>query len=611
MKILIIDDEETVRRSLERYVRFRGDQTFTAATGRSGLHLLTVEPIDLVITDINMPDIDGLEVLQQVQLKYPDLPVIVVTAYANTDLAIKAVNQGAFAFLQKPILAQTLNGKINEAFERVHDRLRVYARLANLEHTAQTRQERLEQEQAFSAAILRHAPFPVCLLDAQGLIHMANPPFRANFGGNTDLGQAVPDLDLQQLKTGQSIQFSLKSGSQVGRSFRVSGFDVDSAPYVRFRCLFFQDTTIAERVAAEHRLRQECFSRVYEFRTATAPLVHSPQLLPRLTELALAALRPLNPLQLRLRIGGNECRNGTAQETDSPYLNFEIGGEIGETGSMELYADAPVHIEIQRDFAGKLAEIIGQRLMDRAIQLRLIQNNQLRALGEMAAGVAHELNQPLSGIRVFAEGLLYGLNRNWPTPQGELAETLGDIVAQVDRMSDIIGHMRDFSPRSDRDTVMAFSLATSIDNILKLVRTQLADHGIILELEVTPDLPEIRGWPRQLEQVLLNLILNARQAIEQHAPARPLLRLCLHSHDNSEIHLVVADNGGGIPPKIFSHIFEPFFTSKAGGVGTGLGLSISHHIIQEHSGRIEVNNQPGQGAIFTVILPAHDKDIPL
>jgi DNA-binding NtrC family response regulator len=122
MNILIIDDEEIVLHTLERYIEYRGDTPLVALHGRAGLDILDEQAVDLVITDVNMPDMDGLEVLQAVSQKNPDIPVIIITAYADTDMAIRAVNQGAFAFLQKPLLADSLGEKIDDALLAIETR---------------------------------------------------------------------------------------------------------------------------------------------------------------------------------------------------------------------------------------------------------------------------------------------------------------------------------------------------------------------------------------------------------------------------------------------------------------------------------------------------------
>jgi len=234
----------------------------------------------------------------------------------------------------------------------------------------------------------------------------------------------------------------------------------------------------------------------------------------------------------------------------------------------------------------------------------------------MAAGVAHELNQPLSGIRTFAEGALYGLEKGWETSQGELRQTFQDIVEQADRMTAIIDRMRTFSRDSSEEDPVPFQIGEVIQGVFKLVGTQLKVHGVTVNVDAPEGLPECRGWPQQIEQVLLNLITNARQAMDERAALvkagkvsadsrwTPVLEVQARIEKGEDrLRVEVTDTGGGVPEEILPRVFEPFFTSKEAGKGTGLGLSISRSIVQKHGGTIEVANRPGIGATFSVVLP--------
>ena len=145
MDILIIDDEEIVRRTLQRYIEHRGDTPYLAENGRVGLKLLQEQSIDLIITDVRMPDIDGMEVLHQVRDHHAEIPVIIVTAYADTDTAIQAVNEGAFAFLQKPILPNALNTRIDEVLDDLIRRHQQSAHLEGLEKNTAEQHRRAAQ----------------------------------------------------------------------------------------------------------------------------------------------------------------------------------------------------------------------------------------------------------------------------------------------------------------------------------------------------------------------------------------------------------------------------------------------------------------------------------
>jgi PAS domain S-box-containing protein len=270
------------------------------------------------------------------------------------------------------------------------------------------------------------------------------------------------------------------------------------------------------------------------------------------------------------------------------------------------------------------ADITQRRQAERqAAQQRAqaMQADRFHALGEMAANVAHELNQPLNGIRAFAEGAAIGLRQGWPVHQGELLESLSDIVAQVDRATEIIDHMRGFARDPDALTPTVFTLRQVVDGATKLLGTQLRARSIAVDTEVSDDLMPCQGRANQLEQVLLNLVANARDAIvaraareaaedqrqERQAPTpwRGQIKIkAQNATAGPAVQLTVADNGGGLAPAAEGRLFEPFFTTKPVGQGTGLGLAIAYAIVSEHRGRIDVENRPGDGVTFTVVLPA-------
>ncbi|MDE2059171.1 MAG: GAF domain-containing protein [candidate division NC10 bacterium] len=231
-------------------------------------------------------------------------------------------------------------------------------------------------------------------------------------------------------------------------------------------------------------------------------------------------------------------------------------------------------------------------------QAQLIQSGKLAAVGTLAAGVAHELNQPLMVIRGYAQELL------WDKRIGdeEMRDDLQRIEAQTTRMTAIINHLRDFS-RESKGRREVTDLNQVVKDSLTFLGQQLRTKNIAVVQELHPALPPVRADPLQIEQVLLNLITNARDAIEGAELGTITVRTELAS--DSRIALSVTDSGPGIPEDIGPRIFDPFFTTKEVGKGTGLGLSICHGIIEEHGGELTMESPvaDGKGARFTIILP--------
>ena len=236
---------------------------------------------------------------------------------------------------------------------------------------------------------------------------------------------------------------------------------------------------------------------------------------------------------------------------------------------------------------------------EQAIERRAMANAKLATLGELATGLAHELNQPIAVMSLAAENaedaLLEGV-AGIPSARIRLAR----IVDQAQRAKNIVSHLRIFG-RADSGPMMPVRLADAIDGALALVGNHLHNDGIAVEIDLPPALPAVRGRLVPIESVLVNLCMNARDAMRGLSPDRRILRIEAHSVPQGRVELRVMDSGGGIPASAMPRLFEPFFTTKAAGEGTGLGLSISHGMMQSMDGDLSVANI-GTGACFVLTM---------
>ena len=237
---------------------------------------------------------------------------------------------------------------------------------------------------------------------------------------------------------------------------------------------------------------------------------------------------------------------------------------------------------------------------------KLVQTEKLAAMGELAASVAHELNQPLNAIKVIGQSILrYPESYDRQAVENDLRE----IVALVGSMAEIIDAMRVFARRSTETERRSVDVNAVIQGVLRLVGEQIRVQDIELATRLDPHLPSISGDATRLWQVLLNLITNARDAVAARpGPDRRIEVSTRRPADgdplaDSHILIEVSDNGMGMAEHVRQAIFQPFFTTKDPGKGTGLGLSIARKIVEEHEGRIEVRSEPGRGTRFTVALP--------
>ena len=242
-----------------------------------------------------------------------------------------------------------------------------------------------------------------------------------------------------------------------------------------------------------------------------------------------------------------------------------------------------------------------------------MRSDRLRSLGEMAAGIAHELNQPLVGVRGIAEHILIALEKGWDLGREKLAERATTIVAQADRMTHIIEHVRLFARESGKPELSPVHVNDVVTSAIELLGAQMSTQGIEVVTDLEASLRPVTANPYSLEEVFLNPLSNARDAIGERTGADlPLAggrisvrtRAIDNGSANSYVRMEVADNGPGIPEAIAARVFDPFFTTKDPDKGTGLGLAICKSIIEQFDGDLDLSSTAGAGTTMTVTLPS-------
>jgi PAS domain S-box-containing protein len=239
-------------------------------------------------------------------------------------------------------------------------------------------------------------------------------------------------------------------------------------------------------------------------------------------------------------------------------------------------------------------------------ETKLIQAGKMATLGEMSTGVAHELNQPLNAIKLGSEFLLTMREQGRTVPETQFQEVAAEISKAVDRAAAIIDHLREFGRRS-LVSKQKIDVNRAVRGVFTILGQQLKVHGIEVTIDLDEMLPPIMADENRIEQVLVNLVNNARDAMEARAggemetgPAVLTVRSFLES---DRVVVTVADTGTGIPPRVRDRVFEPFFTTKEVGKGTGLGLSISYGIVRDYDGTIDFETAEGVGTTFKLSFP--------
>ncbi|VAX24523.1 hypothetical protein MNBD_NITROSPINAE02-1980 [hydrothermal vent metagenome] len=279
-----------------------------------------------------------------------------------------------------------------------------------------------------------------------------------------------------------------------------------------------------------------------------------------------------------------------------------ISTEAGEMAHL-IIRDITHRLKLEeklKEYSEHLEELVYKRTEELKIaQGELIQASKMAAIGEMASGVVHEINNPMGVIRGYAEELLYRINKISPQNYNveEILSSLETIVKQADRCQEITDTLLNFS-RRQKMTVSAVDINEVIFQVIHFASHKAKEKDVKIINELASNIPTVLTDSCMLEQILLNLYLNAMDAIEDSGKITTTT-----SFYHSEVKISITDDGTGIAAENLPTIFDPFFTTKVSGQGTGLGLSICTRLIERLQGKITVESKPGEGATFSVTLP--------
>ena len=539
--VLIVDDDRIIRKQLENELKRDFFETFVAADGKTTLEIFGREKIDIVILDVKLPDIDGLELLKDIKEKKPDCEVIVITGVGSQEIAISSLRRGAIDYIEKPIDLDELVAALGRAVEKLSERE---------EFSYKNRLLVIDDEEEIVKRLTR-------VLGKEGyeVIGAFNGKDGLDVIQSSKIDVIITDIRMHDMD-GIDV---LKKAKKLYRD--IEGIVVTG----------FKDQELAIK-----SLRAGALDYL------TKPI--------NLDELLFAVQRAIEKINLN--------RN-------------------------QLYRSR--ELKITSEIITKMNEELERRIKERSQELdqtqaQLFQTSKLATLGEMSAGLAHEMNQPLGGISLTAKYMGKLMERGKLSNE-EIESGLRDIETSVKRMARIIKHIRTFA----RQDTLAFSevnVNETIDSAMSLLGEQLRLHSIEVKLDLDPALPNIAGEPYQLEQVWINIIGNARDSMDEKSERisdgrlqidgyKKSINISTINHLESETPFVevrVTDNGIGFTEEQGKRIFEPFFTTKEVGKGMGLGLSITHGIIESHKGTIEVEGEAGEGAVVRILLPVEDKN---
>ncbi|WP_449258865.1 PAS domain S-box protein [Chlorobium limicola] len=662
--VLVVDDSAISRTLVVHIIQKLGYQTIQADNGDACIELLNTRSIDLLLLDIHMPGKNGLEILDYIREKNMVLPVIMISGSSDIEQAIQSLKLGAYTYLLKPVepgrLEITLKNALNE-FE-----LRRKVRL-------------------FSAAITE-SPFGVAITDRNGIIEYTNPGFTTITGYAEDeargknigilksgrQSRAFYSKFWKTIESGRIWQGEIvnrrKNGDLYTEHCIVSPIPDTNGTITHFISIK-QDVTLRKK---EQEALAESEQRFQEF----ADLV--PQPLFETDNKGNITFANHTGLQLfgyskaeiendfsclRLFAPEDQERIRTAiasSISNTPIDNHEYTAlkKDGSTFPILIYSSPIIRngkpsglrgigLDITERKRGELQlmelnQTLEERVEERTRELeithqQMVLQEKLASIGQLAAGLAHEINNPVNFLRINLASLkedvtdlrllleayraiIRSAETRPPSPeelqkleklenQLSIDHLLDDLPVIFDesergfeRISTIIGSMRNFSFRHAVDQRVQFDINKGIRDTLIIARNEYRYHA---EIETNlQEIPMVSCNPEQINQVFLNLIINSAHAIASQKRANKGNITIATSCSGNDVICTVSDDGPGIPPETRSRIFEPFFTTKEPGKGTGLGLSISYDIItRKHGGTISATCPPSGGSTFTITLP--------
>ena len=515
-KILVVDDEEIIRKTVSGLLQHYNYKVVTAGNGLECLQIMSSQKFGLVILDIIMPGMSGIEVLQKIKEKYKDTEVIMITGYADKEKAIETFRLGAYDFIEKPFESGEIMNTIAHCLKQFE-----------LKREVERKSRALKESEEQYHAIFNEARDGIVLTDLEtGNIFNCNPEFERQAGRKLK--------ELKKMKIW------------------------DLRPY---------DKKEAARDAfLEIREKGTGNSDELEFQRPDGSIV------------------PIEFVSKRIKIRGRRFIQS-------------ITRDISIRKNMEEEA--------------------------RFIQTKLIHVNKMTSLGMLASGIAHEINNPNNfimfnapliseawqdAIKILSE--YYRVNGEFALggiPFSEMREVIPRLLSGITdgsrRIKNIVDNLKDFS-RQDKAILNG---KVDVNKVIKaavlILSNQINKYTENFNLNCEENLPAVKGCAQQLEQVVINLIMNALQALTDKK-CRVLVSTKFINEESGSVMIKVRDDGIGMSKEVLDRVTEPFFTTKLDKGGTGLGLSISYSIIKEHQGSLEFESNPGWGTTAIIKLPA-------
>ena len=625
MKLLVIDDEESTRELLKISLESDGYEVLLAEDGPSGLEIFDKENPPIVLTDIKMPGMDGIEVLRRVKEHNEEAEVIVITGHGEMNLAIQALQLKASDFINKPISDQALSVALRRAKEKIWMRSKLREYTENLEGLIRDTTEELKKRHELEHNLIQTSMDGIIANDPRGNIILFNEGAERISGYTRE--EAISSMHVTELYP-EGVARNIKKelyGSQYGSPGRLINYETEILTKQGGRHPILLSVTLLYEEGQEvatvgyfkdmrevKRLEQELIRR-YEFE-------HN--LIQISMDGIIANDRDGNIIIFNE--GAERIYGYTAEEALSSIdvtqlypegearkiKKLTYGKQYGEPGRLVNYEVealtkdgelVPILLSARLLFdEGQEMAMVGyfKDMRDvKRLEKELLESERLAAMGRATAGIAHGVKNILHGMKLGAFMVDKGLEKGKKDLLGKGWSLVGKNIDRISRMTlDMLSYARSSPTERQR-----CSLNDIANEVCDLMEEKAQQRNIKIVRDLDPSLAMVTVDPEGIYSCLLNLVTNATEAFAEGSSEG---RIIVSTRDKAEagVHVQVKDTGRGMSKELQEQIFEYLYSTK-GARGTGLGLAITRKIVREHGGTIEVESQPDQGSCFTIHLP--------
>lgn len=635
--ILIVDDTQPNLRILSTMLARQGYEVRSASDGPTALSLAAAKPPDLILLDILMPEMSGYTVCEKLKAdaQTSDIPVIFLSALDEVTNKVQGFAEGGIDYITKPF-------QVKEVLARVQTHLAVH----NLQKQLKTQNAQLQQEIAARRrveAVLQKANVALEqeVAERTAALTQANTALKAESAGRKRAEAALEEhIRFELLLTDLSAIFVnlptanaddlIKEGLQHIIDFMALDrctlieFSEDNTELLATHCetaqqgippLHQETLSVRQLPWFAHQLQRGEIIMMPDLPDDLPDEAAQERAYCRQTGLQSGLAIPL--IACGSALGTLACGTLHHKHVWPAELlpRLRVVGELFANALMCKRMESQLRMHTQH-LETLVTEKVRELEMARA---KMIQTAKLASLGEMANGIAHELNQPLTAMLFEAEYLkatakqVMNAGKSIGVLSAQEIYHIGESLAQdIERSRRITDYLRAFSDIAKGDVVKT-DVNRAIEDSFTLTEARLSQHAISVERQLNPSLPLVQANPHKLEQVFANLISNAEYALEEmgrRVTAGEVNRndyqktLTVSTYiEGQHVIAQVRDNGCGIPQTAHAHIFEPFFTTKPVGEGSGLGLSICHGFVTESGGQITFESEENQGTTFTLRFP--------